>query len=270
MTYFLGTQADFFIIHLVCKKMKDYNFKPLCRLEGDFSDDQIRAIVASMQVEGPKGWKPSITIEGKPREFQDPWDLPRSGKITGSGLVEILWKGGVLWESIVFRGIIFSNAQLDLVDSTTCLRNLKVLELTDCDGYSSHGLRNFARANNRNNVLGSLQVLRIQPLQRGGDLSDRLTDSIFMSFQRFTALRELELRRCAEIHDVGLRSYYTFQRDTWLARKEWDIPEVRARLGQHVKVTLVDCEDITPGCVEELRVTYPGIQLELHSKKECQ
>ena len=263
MKYFLGTQADFFIIHLVCKKMKDYHLKPLCSLQGDFTDEQIRAIVASMKVEGRNGWKPSITIEGKPLDDQhDPWDpLPKSGKITGSGLMKILWQGGVQWESIVFRGIIFPNAQLNLVDSTTCLRNLKVLELTDCDGYSSRGLLNFARANIRNNVLGSLQVLRIQPLHRGGDLPDRLSDKIFMGFQRLTALRELELRRCAEITDDGLRSYYMFQRDTELARPTWDIPEGRARLGQDVKVTLVDCDGITPGCVEELREQYPGIYL---------
>ena len=264
MKYFLGTQADFFIIHLVCKKMKDYNLKPLCSLQGDFTDEQIRAIVASMKVEGRNGWKPSITIEGKPLDDQqDPWDpLPKSGKITGSGLMEILWRDGVQWESIVFRGIRLGNRALDSIDRGTCLQNLQVLELSNCDGYSSHGLRNFARANVLSNeALRSLQVLRIQPLHRGGDLSDRLSDKIFMGFQRLTALRELELRRCAEITDDGLRSYYTFQRDTELALPAWDIPEGRARLGQYVKVTLVDCDGITPGCVEELREQYPGIYL---------
>ena len=119
-----------------------------------------------------------------------------------------------------------------------------------------------------NNVLGSLQVLRIQPLHRGGDLPDRLNDKIFMGFQRLTALRELELRRCAEITDDGLRSYYTFQRDTELASPTWDISEGRARLGQDVKVTLVDCDGITPGCIQELRERYPGINLRKTSDDE--
>jgi len=273
MKYVLATQADFFIIHLVCKKMKDYNLKPLCSLHGDFSDDQILAFLASMKVEGPKGWKPSITIEGQTRDVQNPWEeiegeLQRSAKITGIGLMLILWHGGIQWESIVFRGIRLGNRVLDIGDRGTCLQNLQVLELSNCDGYSSTGFLNFARANvSSNAALRSLQVLRIQPLHRG-QLHDRVSDKIFMSFQRLTALRELELRRCAEISDDGLRSYYTFQPDTWVALPAWDISEGRARLGQYVKVTLVDCDNITPLCVQELREQYPEIYLELRKTSD--
>ena len=251
MTFLLGTQNDYFQVPLVCKQMKELMkvYKPLCRLEGDFSDDQIKTIVESMKVEGRKGWKPSITIEG---------ELDRSGKITADGLMEILYDTVVQWDSIVFRRIRLGNGPLVSINTGTCLQNLRVLELTDCDGYSSIGFLNFAR----NNVSRSLQVLRIQPFHRG-HRPDRLTDKIFMGFQRLTALRELELRGCCDITDAGLRSYYTFQPDTWLSHPAWDIPEGLARLGQDVKVTLVDCVFITPGCVQELREQYPEIGLQL-------
>ena len=254
MTFVLGTQKDYVQVHLVCKKMK--NYKPLCSLRGDFTDEQIRAILASMNAEGRQGWKPSIHIMGEGR-ISAP--TPISCKITEAGIVEVL-RSNVPWKSITFCRLRLNNVMLMNVDGT-CLQNLKVLKLLQCDGYSCFGLKNLARTSVGTNALRSLQVLTIHPLNRGQSRTDRLSNEVFMLAQRFTSLKKLNLIRCGSITDDGLRSYYTFQRDTRLGHEEWDISENKARLGQKVKVTLVHCNGITHSCVQEVMEKYDGIAI---------
>jgi len=142
MTFVLGTQKDYVQVHMLCKKMK--NYKPLCSLQGDFTDTQIRAILASMNAEGHQGWKPSIQIVGRItlecvriRFVGTPvgvWVPETVCKITAAGLMLLM---EFKWLSMSFRHVKISN---DVVDRMAYhfarCESLQVLELINCDGYS--------------------------------------------------------------------------------------------------------------------------------------
>jgi hypothetical protein len=63
MNFALGTKKDYLRVHLVCKRMKVYT--PLRSLQGDFSDDQIHAIMTGPRIKmfsfGVKGRNDEIT-----------------------------------------------------------------------------------------------------------------------------------------------------------------------------------------------------------------
>ena len=142
MTFVLGTQKDYVQVHLVCKKMK--NYKPLCSLQGDFTDKQIRAILASMNAEGRQGWKRSIQIVGNFKGWQPSiqimgnpntvWLPKRKCKITVVGLMLLM---EFQWVSMSFRHINISNAVFHrMAYHVAFCESLQVLEVKHCDGWT--------------------------------------------------------------------------------------------------------------------------------------
>ena len=261
LDFALDTQTDFIQIQTVSIHLQQISYakKQNCRLEGDFSDEQILAIQASMRKTGHE-WKASIAIVGT--QHHSGRDAV-SCKITSVGVKELLL-GNVQWTAMSFRDINFGGAfggnhmcievaqDVHLpTEHEPCCRNLQVLELINCERISWHDISHLARSK----ALRSLQQLRILAFTQF-NYRYRMDDHIFMAAQRFTSLRELVLCQCSDITDEGLQSYYTFQRDRLLS--EPDIPANEAHLGQQVKVIILGCEGITMKCVEDLQSQYPA------------
>ena len=261
LDFALDTQTDFIRFQTVSIHLQKISYpkKTNCRLEGDFSDEQILAIQASMRKTGHE-WKASIAIVGT--QHHSGRDAV-SCKITSVGVKELLL-GNVQWTAMSFRGINFGgasgswpicneirNAMELATEHEPCCRNLQVLELINCERISWHDISHLARSK----ALRSLQQLRILAFSQF-NYWYRIKDEIFMAAQRFTSLRELVLCQCSDITDEGLRSYYTFQRGQFLS--EPDIPANEAHLGQQVKVIILGCEGITMKCVEDLQSQYPA------------
>jgi len=254
MNFALGTKKDYLRVHLVCKRMKVYT--PLRSLQGDFSDDQIHAIMEREKVEGPK--RNSIRIVGPELEEYElePYDHTRQisnyqHKITLNGLCELM-SGKVQWRAMSFRRIDMfwvldyhhqnvygKNKDQDSDDSDdgmecwehieTMWANLRVLEMIRVNRMGFQILE----------YMESLEVLRVS----GEDSYEVLEHA-----RHCSSLREIELCQCPFITNEELRDF------------------CRGFRGD--KISIYRCKNITMDCVQDLQSKYnPGINIYMNEDK---